>query len=833
MKKRILSMALACVMLLSALPAWFVAAGAEEAETVFTSSFWEEAQDGKITYSTEDDTVSYNGDWKTVILAAQSYAPILLDRLNPRYGEEGYGYWAVTPTAYSGISTYHWAQFSWGSLPGSGLLELTSYEIGISNGQGITAYLYTVKEEGEFDIAVEIDHFTAPVDEDHPYYMCVMVNEKMVWPLYGGAYAYGSDPYVIFEGDDNWYLVTNETTQEDLNAALSGLAARVTKGDVVEVCYRCAPGKTDKKLKQLTAAAMPKITGKTATGRAAQYLVMRENGATKQVIPGVDGKATLPAYTGEALFRGWDVTGDGVPDYQVGATVNLTAFDADIVYADAVTVGSTTFANHKPTLDANNNPTFSGNWDIGTYDTNQDMFLSFSATADSYGIITAGEGVWTGHGGGFYTGSGMIAFSGCTETGGYMNEIRYTAEYSGTVALDLDRLVLRRQDARAPGYAAYNMAVYKNGEKVWPATENMHLFTNEETIQDVNFSYDALDQAKAAGFPMSIEVETGDVISIRTQQADANCWMAYIHPTVTYTALKETPLAANAALDIGTDLTLQFYVDVINPREGAEVGLEYWTTEPTESMLMKGGTALEGVYDGASGYYKFAYAGLSAKQMAKKVYVRPFSYVGDDVVYGDVASFSIRQYAEKAMGQSKKLDDVLIALLTYGSNVQSAFSYMPDDLAGENLSDEQRPALNSVPLNDVYAQGEGETPITAVSLLLDNQLGFKFMVNNVEGATSYVLQFADNADFTDAREVTMETTKEGLEQKAVVRLALSELGKTYYVRAVVDGAPGATLTYSLESYAYRVGNTVESEGMYQSIMALANLSQKVDAYLAG
>lgn len=831
MKRRILSMVLACAMLLTAIPALFLVAGAAEGEVAFTSSFHAEAEEGKITYNTEDCTVTYGGDWQAIVLGHPSYAPIVLDRLDPRFGEKDYGYWAVTPTAYNGIAANKWSHWNWGSLPGAGLLDLETYDMGISNGQCISAYMYTVKDEGSFDIEVDIDYFTAPADSSHPYHMAIMVNEKMVWPLYGGAYSYGSKPNSPFAGDDNWYRVTNETTQETLNAALDNLEVRVKKGDRIEICYRCA-ATSEKVTQPLTATAMPKITGKTATGAATQYLVIRENGATVQVVRGVDGKAQLPAYTGIALFRGWDINGDGVPDMQPGATIDLTAYDSDIIYADAITVGKTSFADHEPTLDAEKMPVYSGNWEIGAYDVMAGQFTRFDSKADDYNIITTGQNVWSGNGGGFYAGNGMIAYSKCTAAGGFMNEIRYIAEYSGKITLGLDELQLRRQGARNPDYIGFNMAVYINDVKVWPLDEEMHLFQNDTVITEASADYFALEDAKAAGFPLSLTVEADDIISIRTQQANDQCWMSYIYPTVNYDELAETPVAANAAMEIGTDLTLQFYVDIISPREGAKAGLEYWTTKPTESMLMRGGTLLEGVLEEASGYYKFAYTGLSAKEMAKKVYVRPYSYVGDDYVYGDVTSFSIQQYAEKALGQSKKLDGVLAALLTYGGSVQSAFGYMEDELANANLDDTLRPALNSLSLTDVYAQGEGETPISAVSLLLDNQLGFKFMVNNVEGATSYVLQFADNAAFTDAREVTMESTKEGREQKAIVRLPLSELGKTYYVRAVVDGAQGATLTYSLESYAYRVGNVVESEGMYQSIMALANLSQKVDAYLA-
>ncbi len=832
MKKRILSLLLACVMVLTLLPALLLSAGAEEGEVVFTSSFWEEAQAGKITYDLEAERVSYTGAWKATILD-EKYAPSVLEYINPRVkGEDSEGLWALAVNGHGEITQYGYSQWWWGSLPGSGAMNLETYTMGFSNPQGITNYLYTVKEEGEFDIAVEIDNYAAPVDEHHEYFMCVMVNEQMVWPKYGGSYQYSNiSAWSAFEGDVNWYLVTPDTTQEALNEALSSMRARVTKNDRVEICYRWSY-KGDSTV-HAEATAMPKITGKVAVGPEQKYLAIRENGVVIDVIAADGQIAVLPVYQGDGVFRGWDMDGDGVGDAQAGATVSLAAFDADVVFADAVTIGVSKFFESIPTLDAENNPVFRNNWQVGVYDSSIGAFVPFASPADSYGIITTGPNVWSKQGGGLYTHTGMIAFSACTESDPYMNEINYTAPYSGSLLFDLEKLTCRRQQAPAADYIAYNFAVYKNGEKIWPADADMFRVKSPDVYTEGTCDYEALDIVRAAGFPLDLTVEKGDVISFRTQQANANNWMAHIHPTVVYETLEETPVAVSADIDIGTDLDLNFYVEIIASREGAVAGLEYWTVKPSDAMLMNGGTILEGSYDETRNLYKFTYEGLTAKQMANVIYVRPFSYVDDvdQAVYGDVVPFSIQMYADRAFGRSAKLDKVLAALLTYGANVQSEFAYNVGNMANANLDPMLYPgSLDSV-LNDVYAQGEGENPITGASLLLNNQLAFKFVTDEVEGATAYVLEFSEDPTFATSQKVDMQPTKEPGQQKAAVSLDLADLDKTYYVRAVIDNVPGATLTYSLESYVSRVSMTC-GEGMYHTLNALVHVSRALEAYLA-
>lgn len=832
MKKRIFSMLLACAMLFSVVPMLVIAGGAEEAQVTFTSSFYEETEADKITVDAGTSTVTYGGDWQVNFISAVSAGGatvVPLSHVNPL--KDG-GSWALTEASHDALITHpEWDAWYWGSPNGTGMLNLSDYGFTFGNMQCINMYSYTVKETGTFNLSAEIEKYLPAA---YTYYFAIMINEKMVWPSYGATYNYTGSPHQspIVDNDNAWYHVTPETTMQDINDALQTLRATATKGDRVEFCYRYGDSTTNYKLtKDSRAYALPKLTASTGDVKKIYYASVRENGKVFSNTP-IDGSVyTLPEYPGTATFIGWDINQDGVVDYLPGAKLDISGRKADVLYVDAISVGVSRWAENLPSLDVDGNATSVGGWQTGVYSKADSTFLLFG-TLNNDGILCVGSTPWGNTGGGLYRTSrtGLVAFSGCTESGPYTNEINYTAGYNGTLEFGLDRMGLKAEGGSAD-YIAYDFAVYKNGEKIWPTDGDWFRASSPEISNDRNAIYEAKDQFYTAGFPLSIEVEREDVISLRTQQANSNTWMLFPEPTVTYTALDESPVAIKADMTLDTDLDLNFYVQVINGREGVEVGMEYWTMKPTENMLMKGGKTLEGAFDESTRFYRFTYADLTAKQMADLIYVRPYSYVGDDVVYGGVTAFSIQKYAEGVIGQSDSLDKLLGALLTYGAQAQLLFGHNSEteNLANTNVPEDLRSLTFSETLNNVYAQGEGDNRLTGASLLLGNRIGMKFVVNEVAGAETYVLEYAKDAAFTDAKTVAMVATKEGGQMKASFDLSFAELGDTFYVRAVIDGTNGATLTYSFETYFDRVQDDCDF-GLYGALSALATFERGLADY---
>lgn len=830
MKKRIFSLFLACVMLLSAVPVLFLVSGAEEGEVSFTSSFWEEAQAGKITYDAEAGTVTYGGAWQAAFYmqSGTTYTPVPLSHLDPtmRYGNV-----AVTEPCHSSLLEHPtWDLFYWGSPNGSGAMRLNDYAIVFGNENCIPLYLYTVTEEGEFDISVEIENFITP-EAGREYFFSIMVNEQMIWPVYGASFAYTSARDLFTDEEGAWYHVTSETTAETLNEALQTLRMTAGKGDRIEFCYRYGAASYSK---DPFASAMPKITAKPASGEKIHYAIVQQDGKITSAKPIENNLFVFPEYTGEATFIGWDINGDGMVDAFPGATLDVSGYSNEVLTVTSISVGISRWFDNFPVIDDVGIPTYVGGWQTGAFNKSEGLFYPYGGARDKFGIHSINDSPWGGTGGGLYcVGSrGQVALSGCTAEGDFLGEINYTAGYNGIIEFGLDQMILEREGGSGEDYIAYDFAVYKNGEKIWPADSEWFHASSAETNSTGSGTYDALADFYAAGFPLTIEVEKDDVIALRTQQSNSITWMLHPKPTVTYTTLSETPLAVKADITISEDLGFNFYVCVVNAREDVEVGLEYWTSKPNETLLMRGGTPLDGTYDDKTGFYKFTYDGISAKKMADLIYVRPYSYVGEDIIYGAVAEFSVQKYADAAFGQSDTLDKLLGALLTYGAQTQVLFGYnnATEKLANTNVPVALRPSTFNDNLNNVYAQGEGENPITGASLLLNNRLGFKFVVEDVEGAESYVLEYAESADFADSKTVDMVATKTEAQHKASFDISFAELGKTFYVRAVIDGEAGATLTYSFESYFDRVQDDCDF-GLYYALSALATYERALAEYL--
>ncbi len=826
MQRRWLSGILICLLLLTALPTGVLAAGAGGKTVAFSSTL---SADRDIVVDTKAETVTYNGNW-SFGLVNEKGAVTAVPRLNPNpRGQEIEENLAVTQIAHDNILTYNYTSWWWGSPPGSGGLYLTDYTIGFCNLQVIPAWIYTVSDSGNYNLYPSLTEFTAPA-EGYSYYFAILVNEKMVWPQYNGDISYGSHVFDPFLNEDgSWYKITSETTLEDLNSVLEGVSLTVKSGDRVEFAYRMdgsidsGEGKPDGDTARLTRVNMsPKLeaVALSDTEQANVYLCIREG--AKYIYSGRLSSSTyvLPEYTGTGFFVGYDINGDGVVDAYEGSTIEIPSGVTEYI-VDVVSAGEDSFADYYPTYNtATSTVEFHGSWTIGRYNTSSGQYDMFVETNNGEHLWASGAGgMWDATGGGFYLGIGKIAFSGCTAEGAYVSQTQYTVKYNGVVSVDYARLTANRQvNPTSPeNIIAYNLAIYKNGEKIWPTDTDWYVYEGE-TLYPIgeHGSENILDQVREdGGFPLSVEVEMGDTLEFRIQQGNTESWMFYADPVVTYTELNETPMVGSTSVTVGqSDLGLNAYVQLIGARENAVAGLLYWTEAQTGYDPATGTDMGTGIAEGV--LTKFTYRGLSAKQMSDVLYVMPYATVdGEDPIYGEVAEISVRQYVENARGMvDAETDAFLVALLNYGAEAQKYFNYNRENLANESFDAEESEIVMSDQAVSVYAQSGDTNAIRSVSLICDNRLGFKFMIGSVAGAGEYKLEYADNAEFTGSSTVDMMATASGNEYKGIVYIDNSEILDTIYVRAVVDGEAGATLTYSVGTYVNRMQNTSDNALFY-------------------
>ena len=60
--------------------------------------------------------------------------------------------------------------------------------------------------------------------------------------------------------------------------------------------------------------------------------------------------------------------------------------------------------------------------------------------------------------------------------------------------------------------------------------------------------------------------------------------------------------------------------------------------------------------------------------------------------------------------------------------------------------------------------------------------------------------------------------------KGIYYITNAEMAKTLYIRVVIDGTAGATLTYSVESYLNRISSTSD-DSFYFLIASMVNLGR--------
>ena len=635
----------------------------------------------------------------------------------------------------------------------------------------------------------------------------ILVNGVMVWPNAGANLNSRNSYYQTKQGT---------TTATILNAALtSANGTELKAGDQVAfvVFGDGMPYHFSPEIYEYQA-------GKTTISRSDLY---GSNNGVEEVEPGT--QYTIPTYEGDLIFMGWDVDGDGVADYADGATFEVPNVPA--VRLVAIVIEPARFSDNFPTLDGNT-VVFRGSWTIGRYNVAYDEYDLFSKTNGSH-IYATDAGMWGATGGGFYLNDGKIAFSGCTAEGEFVNQIQYTVPYNGEVSISFQKMIARREvnAGTDANNVAMNFAIYKNGEKIWPTDSDWYNYTSTD-ICDAGWRNDDVLAVLGKDYSVTANVTMGDTLEFRSQMGNDQTWMGYWSPVVAYTELKETPIVNSTGVTVGADtLGLDVYVQVTAPRENAEAGILYWTTAQKTYDPATGTDMGAGVAEGPA--YKFTYKGLTAKQMADTIYVMPYAKVegSDEISYGMVSEVSIKKYAEVALAGnlSATLRAYIIALLNYGAEAQNFFGYNKTDLANSFLTEAEKDYAPNVsnPV-DVYAQtGEGHK-ITSVSMICGNAVGLKFMTNGVEGATSYVLEVADNAEFTDAETVDMVNAAEGTEMKGIYYITNAEMAKTLYIRVVIDGTAGATLTYSVESYLNRISSTSD-DSFYFLIASMVNLGR--------
>lgn len=285
---------------------------------------------------------------------------------------------------------------------------------------------------------------------------------------------------------------------------------------------------------------------------------------------------------------------------------------------------------------------------------------------------------------------------------------------------------------------------------------------------------------------------------------------------------------SGASISVGTDLTMNYYVDVISGN----------VSQDQLSMRFTMNDTVETVTDSkiVDGEYVFAFDGIAPQQMCDNI-------SAELLLNGDViatqATNSVKSNAQALLNTYK--DDTtekgiatvrfVTNMLYYGAAAQEYANYNVEALATdsvENMVSKAETTPNDSDKFVLVGNTDSTLKIASASCLFDNvnKLCFKFYVGEGKADTLTITVGGKTVALSDCEDLG----------NGYYRFMTDAIYATDLDRAVVvvlnDGTNDvSTLTYSVNSYAYSMMNSTNTE-MVELAMALYRYGMSADAYNA-
>ena len=224
--------------------------------------------------------------------------------------------------------------------------------------------------------------------------------------------------------------------------------------------------------------------------------------------------------------------------------------------------------------------------------------------------------------------------------------------------------------------------------------------------------------------------------------------------------------------------------------------------------------------------------------------------ITSDVVENkSVADYIAEQYTETKDGDLKK---VLVAMLNYGAYAQVYFNYNTENLANAVLAADEQAMDKEILYYASFDGVKGSTnnicnsEIEAFALDLNNTINLKVYINIDEHEKfdekgelrKMQLQIAESKDELGAsgQKVDINTNAGTYTEVVLVEnISLTEMSKTFYFRVTCRYGPtlyyGYNFSYSIESYAARMVDSTEP-GLADLVRAMMEFGKAINAYNA-
>ncbi len=256
---------------------------------------------------------------------------------------------------------------------------------------------------------------------------------------------------------------------------------------------------------------------------------------------------------------------------------------------------------------------------------------------------------------------------------------------------------------------------------------------------------------------------------------------------------------AGASLDLSTDIKANLYIALGKEVKSTDI-IKVTVNGRTEEYTVSSTTLLNG--------YRVITVDTAAKEMTDTITVEIYS---DSTPVGTACTYSVKQYADTALGENSTLGEdakaLVEAMINYGGAAQRYFGHNTDNLVSEGVNEVTIPEASEIIITS------GDTVCQSATLILEGDLKLRYyFVGTAEGK-----QFTVNGKAVSA-------TNKGDCCYVEIPVTPTEIATAYTVTA------GTTsVTYSVHNYLY---NKKDSEELSELVAAIYDYYIKAVAYVA-
>ena len=433
-----------------------------------------------------------------------------------------------------------------------------------------------------------------------------------------------------------------------------------------------------------------------------------------------------------------------------------------------------------------------------------------------------------------------------------------------------DKLAVKRN-----GNASFTMKVYYNGDAVYTYTQSNGLLAINPTQTRIYRSSKSglYSFVKGENFALN-EAPYGGVAEGETQKYLGDVFTivgGVLAPKSLYENVLSNHIPSalthkSHTISLEGNIWINKYAyfkdsdkDLAGFNLNANAGLLTWYSEPTDATYGTQDAKTAGlIWAPGKGAYGQSTEGIAAPLYGDKLYMREYVQVGDGYIYGDLTSFSVKDYCtsviegELAKAEADRDTDLMklcAAVLNYGAAAQKKFDHDAENLVNAGIDSALTTAfdesmlkeLDAVPTTAITDSGIVEKVTRSISLDEGIRINYYFKPtseasiasgelltwSNVDGELTY-----DNATVTD-----LTLMSDGRYAASGALVAAADCGDTIYACARFVDAEGnesytAVTAYSAHQYAADV-LALDSETYaltQEAVKALIVYSHLADAY---